>query len=66
MTDLEKYLKAVEEHYASETKQCSICGVEFTGWGNNALPVYDGLCCDECNISVVIPLRIKNIISEEE
>lgn len=36
---------------------CSICGFEFIGWGNNPEPVksYDeGVCCDACNITVVI------------
>jgi len=27
--------------------------------GNNAQPVMAGICCDKCNISVVIPMRIK-------
>lgn len=26
--------------------------------GNNALPVQDGRCCDNCNMTVVIPARI--------
>ena len=39
-------------------KRCSICGKEYTGWGNNAQPVNDGRCCDECNANVVIPTRI--------
>lgn len=30
------------------------------GWsqGNNALPVNDGRCCDECNMEFVIPARL--------
>jgi hypothetical protein len=53
--------------------QCSICDQEIKGkvvidkngnpfvpWdgGNNAQPVNDGRCCDECNYSVVIPARL--------
>jgi len=42
-----------------EKKQiCSICKREYVGWGNNANPVNDGRCCDECNWKVVIPKRI--------
>jgi len=49
--------------------KCSICGKEFEGWGNNAWPVNDGTCCDECNANVVIPMRLadlraQNVISQ--
>nr|DAZ27140.1 MAG TPA: zinc-ribbon domain protein [Caudoviricetes sp.] len=37
---------------------CSICGKEFNGFGNNAEPVNDGLCCDKCNDDIVIPRRL--------
>ena len=41
-------------------KVCCICGKEFTGWGNNPYPIKeDGECCRVCNISVVLPRRIK-------
>ena len=30
--------------------------------GNNALPVADGKCCDNCNKTVVIPERMTNIL----
>jgi hypothetical protein len=42
---------------------CSICRkpVQPTpfGWtrGNNAQPVNDGRCCDDCNWTVVLPAR---------
>lgn len=39
-------------------KKCCICGKDIQGWGNNALPVKDGICCDECNEKKVIPARI--------
>jgi len=47
--------------------KCCICKKEIIpnkiGWGrgNNALPVKDGRCCDECNWSVVIPARLKKV-----
>lgn len=37
---------------------CSICGKKYDGYGNNAQPINDGRCCDECNRKVVIPIRI--------
>ena len=37
---------------------CSICGQEYYGYGNNAQPVNNGRCCDECNRMAVIPMRI--------
>jgi hypothetical protein len=42
---------------------CSICQNEIQpvgDWtqGNNAEPVNDGRCCDQCNSTVVIPARL--------
>ena len=34
--------------------KCSICGEEFKGFGNNAEPINNGRCCDECNADVII------------
>lgn len=48
-----------------EKKICSICGKEFTEWGNNAYSVNNGNCCDECNSNVVIPARLERIIRKE-
>ena len=42
----------------SDKKICSICGKEYTGWGNNAWPVNEGRCCDACNWNYVIPARL--------
>lgn len=39
--------------------KCVICGKEFQGYGNNAMPVKEGRCCEDCNVYVVIPQRIK-------
>ena len=44
-----------------ETGICCICGKEYTHWGNNALPVKDGRCCDECNDTEVLQARLDNI-----
>lgn len=44
---------------------CCICGKYHTGFGNNPEPVkYIGRCCDDCNISVVIPKRIRALYKE--
>ena len=44
--------------------ECSICGHPIEskdGWdqGNNAEPIKEGRCCDWCNDSLVIPLRLR-------
>lgn len=49
-----------------QKQKCIICGKEFTGCGNNAEPIKKGVCCDECNINVVIPLRVKGIQNSQE
>ena len=38
-----------------------ICHQPFEGYGNNAEPVAEGRCCDECNAKVVIPARIEEM-----
>lgn len=39
---------------------CSICGQIMVGaFGNNAYPINDGICCNNCNYTVVIPARIE-------
>jgi hypothetical protein len=39
--------------------KCSICGKEIGKYGNGAYPVNSGKCCDECNLKLVVPARIK-------
>lgn len=56
-----------EEHHddieedLDEHKKCVICGAEIEGYGNNAEPVKHGVCCDECNQTVVIPARLEKM-----
>lgn len=45
---------------------CSICGKKYSGYGNNARPVNDGRCCDECNSTIVVPRRIQDAINRKE
>jgi hypothetical protein len=40
---------------------CSVCQSIYTGYGNNALPVNTGRCCDACNSRVVIPARLSRM-----
>lgn len=47
--------------------KCCICGKEIEGYGNNPYPIkQDGLCCDSCNINIVIPARINEIYRKKE
>ncbi len=47
---------------------CSICEEPIPttsyGWseGNNAQPINDGRCCDNCDATVVFPKRIEMVI----
>jgi hypothetical protein len=50
---------------------CSICAQPIvphplTGWayGNNAEPLNDGRCCDDCDAMHVIPERIRLIYAQ--
>ena len=37
----------------SEEKICTICKSKYEGYGNNAEPINNGLCCDKCNTKVI-------------
>lgn len=39
-------------------KNCVFCGKSLR-YGNNAMPIMEGYCCDECNFAFVIPERMK-------
>lgn len=47
-------------------KNCSICGKKYDGYGNNAQPVNNGRCCDDCNSTIVVPRRITDSINKKE
>lgn len=47
---LHKYLR--RHHKAPEI--CVICKEKYKGYGNNAQPIKKGLCCESCNIKVII------------
>lgn len=45
--------------------KCCICGCECESkYGNNAQPLKEGICCDVCNMTKVIPLRFGFIQSK--
>lgn len=44
----------------NEVHTCSICGSDYRGFGNNAMPINDGRCCDPCN-GIVIARRIADM-----
>jgi hypothetical protein len=46
---------------ARQSKICSICGNSYEGFGNNAWPINDGRCCDDCN-KIVIARRVLEAI----
>lgn len=48
-----------------ELHLCSICGEPYFGFGNNAQPVNDGRCCNECNSLYVIPARINKSLENK-
>jgi hypothetical protein len=40
---------------------CSICGELYIGDGNDAEPVRDSSCCNDCNDRYVIPTRLEEL-----
>ena len=58
------------------SKKCVICGCEYKGFGNNPYPIREepekeedfetGMCCDWCNINLVIPLRSRMVSLKAE
>ncbi len=45
---------------------CSICGKKYEGYGNNAQPVNNGRCCDNCNATIVVPRRLQDHLKGRE
>ena len=43
--------------------RCSLCNKLCEGFGHNPEPLdsFENRCCDECNETQVIPMRIANI-----
>lgn len=44
--------------------KCCLCGKDIKDFGNNPWPLKkneDDRCCDDCNITKVIPARMANL-----
>lgn len=59
-------MKNSNKYRSWSTRKCTICNEVYSGWGNNAIPVNAGRCCDNCNTIVVIPARIKQLRERNE
>jgi hypothetical protein len=54
-----------------QKNRCVICNLDLADrakdkrWllGNNAQPVKDGRCCDQCNTEIVLPARIALLVN---
>ena len=49
----------------NEPSDCSICGQSYYGYGNNASPINEGRCCNQCN-KLVIEQRLLYLYEEQE
>ena len=56
--DADAFIEKENKMNYKEVGTCSICGTTYGHWGNNAQPVNDGRCCDQCNSQYVIPARL--------
>jgi hypothetical protein len=36
------------------TNECVLCRKKYSGFGNNAMPLASGRCCDKCNMHVIM------------
>lgn len=48
---------------------CCLCDKEFEGYGNNPYPIStneNDTCCNDCNMSVVIPARMEMLAHKFE
>ena len=44
--------------------KCVICQQTYTGFGHNAHPIANGQCCDVCQDTKVLPLRLDLMLNE--
>lgn len=58
-----RIVRASDSCEEKRTYECCLCGKRFSGYGNNPYPIKkEGRCCDECNSSLVIPVRIVGLM----
>jgi len=61
------FKKACEMYDEHIKTPCCICDELFEGYGNNPAPVMNkGKCCDDCNSNIVIPARIREMMSSKD
>lgn len=52
---------AYETYPHLKDQTCPVCDKKFNGWGNNPAPLkVEGKVCDNCNLSIVVPVRMGN------
>ena len=44
--------------------KCKICNETIFGHGHNAQPITNGRCCDVCQDTKVLPLRLDLMLNE--
>ena len=47
-------------------KKCVVCDEQYYGFGNNAAPLKEGRCCDDCHWKRVLPARINEVIGPKK
>ena len=63
LNSLKEETEVAFDNDENEKQVCCICGEEYTGYGNNAEPYKEGICCDKCNMKFVIPYRLSKLRS---
>jgi hypothetical protein len=54
--DLDRNVLLAEK--LKESNICCLCTKPYNGYGNNARPLNNGNCCNQCNLERVIPARL--------
>ena len=68
MSKMGRYVleKQMEKEAKGHIDICSICFLEYRGYGHNTQPINDGQCCDECNNIVMISRLNKIKLNKHE
>ena len=63
----EKMNKEVFKKEVDKQFVCCLCKQECKGYGNNPAPLKEeGKCCDNCNLTKVIPARLGRMRNDKE
>jgi hypothetical protein len=60
------YLRVLQQRNNSHSYTCCFCEEDCKGFGNNAQPLKDSICCDSCNLERVVPARLKSKLKEAD